>query len=420
MLYLLAAAVVLAFLVAVVVNATPREKWVRGRFASDYDVGDEQFVRSMGHLLGPPFVGGNRVTLLRNGDEIFPAMLAAMETAEASICFESYIYWKGDIGHRFAEVLERKARAGVRCHVLLDWLGSISVDKKDVARMKEAGVEVEAYHRLSLRGLLRINNRTHRKLLVVDGRVGFTGGVGVADEWTGDGTDPKRWRDMHYRVDGPVVADMQAAFLDNWMKVRRTLLDGPAYFPALEKAGDEFAQVFSSSPTQGNESVRLMYLMAIASARESILLANAYFMPDRDALAMLEDADRRGVRVELLLPGPHIDAPATRYATRGLYGRLLKAGVRIFEYQPAMFHCKYLVVDGAWVSVGSTNFDNRSFRLNDEANLNVLDRALAARHTEVYEADKARAKEITLEQWQRRPLFERVVDALTTPLRGQL
>jgi cardiolipin synthase A/B len=365
-------------------------------------------------------VGGCRAAELLNGDAIFPAMLDAIRAARETITFETYIYWKGETGHAFSSALCERARAGVRCHVILDWIGSAEVDDADVQAMEAAGVAVERYHPLRWYHLARLNERTHRKLLVVDGRVGFTGGVGIADEWTGEGLDPEHWRDTHFRVEGPVVAQMQAAFVDGWLRTCGELLDGPAYFPALESCGDLRAQVFASSPRQGNDSVRLMYLMSIAAARRSIRMSYGYFVPDRDALTMLERAVRRGVTVEIVLPGPHIDAPLTRYAARGLYGRLLRRGIRIYEYGPAMYHCKVLIVDDAWVSVGSTNFDNRSFLLNEEANLNLLDADFAARQVEVFEQDKARAHEITLEAWQRRPLREKLLNLLTIPLRSQM
>ncbi|HYE57077.1 MAG TPA: phospholipase D-like domain-containing protein [Rhodothermales bacterium] len=417
-------AVLLGFGVLLVVllllNAWPASKKVRDPFELPYAVGDDQFVRSMGALLGPPLADGCEATELLNGDAIFPAMLAAIRSARETVTFETYIYWKGETGHAFSEALCERARAGVRCHVILDWIGSADIDEADVKAMEDAGVQVVRYHPLRWYHLARLNERTHRKLLVVDGRVGFTGGVGIADEWTGDGFDPKHWRDTHFRVVGPVVAQMQAAFVDGWLRTTGELLDGPGYFPPLESCGAMRAQVFSSSPRQGNDSVRLMYLMSIAAARRSIRMSYGYFVPDRGALAMLERAVRRGVKVEIVLPGRHIDAPMTRFAARGLYGRLLKRGIRIFEYQPAMYHCKVLIVDEAWVSVGSTNFDNRSFLLNEEANLNVLDEAFAGRQVAVFEQDKAHAEEITLEAWRRRPLGEKLLNLLTIPVRSQM
>lgn len=266
----------------------------------------------------------------------------------------------------------------------------------------------------------RLNNRTHRKLLVVDGRVGFTGGVGIADNWLGHAEDPDHWRDSHYRLEGPAVAHMQAAFMDNWMETCGEVLHGDEYFPALEPAGRHPAQVFKSSADDGSESVRLMYLLSIASAERSVRIANSYFVPDSMAVRSLVEARRRGVEVEIIVPGRHIDQKMVRRASRALWGPLLEAGVAIYEYQPTMFHVKVVVVDELWTSVGSTNFDNRSFRLNDEANLNVYDAAFAEAQARTFEDDRARARRITLEDWRRRPWRERAVERLAALFRLQL
>ena len=409
-----------ALLLLVVLNLTSGEKKIEHEIRPLYGVGEPQFVRSMGVLLGPAIVGGNRVTALQNGDEIFPAMLEAIRGATRSISFETYIYWSGQVGREFAEALAERARAGVQVHVLLDWVGAGKMDDELLALMVDAGVEVLKYHPLRWYSLARINNRTHRKLLVVDGRIGFTGGVGIADEWLGHAEDPDHWRDSHYRVTGPAVAQMQAAFMDNWIKTNALVLHGEAYFPALDTAGPHLAQVFTSSAGEGSESVRLMYLLSIASARKSIRLSASYFVPDSLSVATLVSARERGVEVEIIVPGGHIDSKVTRKASRGLWGPLLEAGVTIYEFQPTMYHCKVMIVDDAWVSVGSTNFDNRSFSLNDEANLNILDPEFAAQQAEVFEADRARSREITLEAWHRRPWQEKLKEWVAGLLRSQL
>jgi cardiolipin synthase len=286
--------------------------------------------------------------------------------------------------------------------------------------MKAAGVEVRKYRPLHWYNLARMNHRTHRKLLVVDGRVGFTGGVGIADIWQGKAQDPEHWRDTHFRLEGPAVAQMQAAFLDNWLKVQPRVLHGDDYFPPLDSAGESRAQVFKSSFGEGSESTRLMYLMSIAAARKSILLANAYFVPDSLAIEELVAARQRGVRVEIIVPGQYIDSKVVRRASRSRWEKLLEAGVAIYEYQPTMFHVKVMVVDGLWSSVGSTNFDNRSFALNDEANLNVIDSAFALEQEAIFEKDKGQARQITLDRWRRRPPMERFMDWLSGLLRAQL
>jgi cardiolipin synthase len=265
-----------------------------------------------------------------------------------------------------------------------------------------------------------MNNRTHRKLLVVDGRTGFTGGVGIADNWDGNADSPEHWRDSHYRIEGPAVAQMQAAFLDNWIKTTGRVLQGEEYFPALEPVGEAEAQVFMASPSGGGDSMLLMYLMAITAARETIDLSAAYFVPDPLTREALKAALRRGVRLRIIVPGTHIDTEVVRKASRAGWGELLGAGARIHEYEPTMFHCKTLIVDRQLVSVGSTNFDNRSFRLNDEANLNVYDRDFAERVTAVFERDLERAREITYEDWTRRPWHEKLLERASALLSSQL
>jgi cardiolipin synthase len=265
-----------------------------------------------------------------------------------------------------------------------------------------------------------MNNRTHRKLLVVDGRVGFTGGVGIAPEWTGRAQDADHWRDSHYKVEGPVVAQMQAVFMDNWVKVSGDVLHGERYFPPLAAVGGGRAQVFSSSPSGGSESMHLMYLLSIAAATKTIDLSSAYFVPDDLTVGALVAAMQRGVRLRIITPGPIIDSQTVRRASRVGWGPLLEAGAEISEYQPTMFHCKVFMVDGLLVSVGSTNFDNRSFRLNDEANLNIYDEAFAAAETVQFEADLAQSKRITLEAWKSRPLHEKAMEHLASVLSVQL
>ena len=401
-------------------NLTSGEKEIRHEVEPLYGVEEPQFAWVLGHLLGPPVCAGNRIEPLHNGDEIFPAMLDAIRGASRTVCFETYIYWAGEIAREFAAALAERAKAGVEVHVLLDWLGSNRIDEEIVQGMERAGVEVERYHPIHWYSLDRVNHRTHRKLLVVDGRVGFTGGVGIADEWRGHAQDPGHWRDVHYRVEGPVVAQMQAAFMDNWLKTRAEVLHGEEYFPRLEPVGGMLAQTFRSSPREGSGSVRLMYMLAIAAARREILMGNAYFVPDRLAERELVDAARRGVRIRILLPGEHTDSRVVRWASRARWDKLLEAGIEIYEYQPTMYHCKIFVVDRLLVSVGSTNFDNRSFRLNDEANLNVLDAALASSQAEVIEADIAKARRYTLEDWRRRPLRQRLRERIGALVRSQV
>lgn len=401
-------------------NFMPGEKQIETRLSRLYDSNDPQFRRSLGVLLGPPILEGNKVELLLNGDQIFPAMLDAIRSARKTITFETYIYWSESIGKEFADALMERARAGVKVHVMLDFMGSMKMDLQQIDAMKAAGVQVQRYHKPVWWKLARLNNRTHRKLLVIDGKVGFTGGVGIADQWRGNAQDENHWRDTHFRIEGPVVGQVQAVFNDNWLKATGTVLDGPDYFPALAPVGDMPAQMFSSSPTGGSESMHLMYLMTITAARKSIDLAAAYFVPDDLTIRTLMEASRRGVRVRILMPGKIIDSDLVKAASRERWGELLAAGVKLAEYQPTMYHVKALIVDELLVSVGSTNFDNRSFSINDEANLNILHAGFAREQTAIFEDDWKRANPVTKAEFRERPWWQRVSTSVASLVGEQL
>ena len=401
-------------------NLIGSETKIERRIERHHSIDDPRFFNQLGVLLGPPFLAGSKARALLNGDEIFPPMLAAIRNATVSINFETYIYWSGDIGREFADALAERARQGVKVHVLLDWVGSVKMDDRLVSVMTQAGVQVKRFHPPHWSNLGRMNNRTHRKLLVVDGRIGFTGGVGIAPQWTGRAQDPAHWRDTHFEVVGPVVAQMQSVFIDNWIKVTGHVLLGPDYFPVIEPAGPVAAQMFSSSPSGGSESMQLMYLLAVTAATRSIDLSAAYFVPDKLTLQALVDALKRGVKLRVVVPGKHIDSDAVRHASRATWGPLLSAGAVIGEYGPTMFHCKVLIVDGLLTSVGSTNFDNRSFRLNDEATLNIIDAAFASVQTATFEADLALAHRVTHAEWLARPAKERIFEWLASLIGTQL
>lgn len=410
-----------AVLVTVLVlNFTGGEQRIERELVHRYGIDDAQFQRELGTLLGPPILGGNRVVNLENGVQIFPAMLEAIRGARRSISFETYIYWSGEIGREFVDALSERAQAGIPVHVLIDWVGSQKMDERLIRQLESAGVQVERYHPLRWYHLARMNNRTHRKLLVVDGAVGFTGGVGIADNWNGNAQSPAHWRDSHYRIEGPAVAQMQAAFMDNWIKTTGKVLQGERYFPDLAPTGAAPAQMFKSSPSGGGDSMMLMYLLAITAAQRNIDLSAAYFVPDELTRTTLREALRRGVRVRIIVPGEHIDAEVVRKASRASWGELLADGAEIHEYQPTMFHCKTLIVDGRLVSVGSTNFDNRSFRLNDEASLNVYDPEFAEAATRVFEADLKHSRRITHEEWLQRPAREKLLEKAAALLSPQL
>ena len=395
-------------------------KGIQYRIAHRYSVSDPEFLRSMGSLVEPGILSSNQVTTLLNGDQIFPAMLSAVRAAEKTICLETYIYWSGDIGRQFADVLAEKAKAGVKVHVIIDWIGSRRIDSSLLRLMENAGVEVERYNPLVWYAPTRLNHRDHRKLLIVDGKVGFTGGAGLADIWKGNAANPGEWRDSMFKLEGPAVAQMQAAFMDNWTKTTARVLDGDDYFPELRPAGRQFAQVFKSSPRDGTEDVRLMNLLSIAAARKNIRLSAAYYVPDALTTQEFLEAVARGVKVEIIVPGAETDSAIVKHASRGKWGPLLKAGVKIYEYEPTMYHTKVMIIDDVWVSVGSANFGNRSFRLNDEANLNVFSKEFAEEQIRIFEDDKTKCTEVTYQSWKHRSLWKRLMEVITAPFRAQL
>jgi cardiolipin synthase len=416
----IATALITLLVVFLASNMQTPEAKVEHRVEHLYGIRDPLFKREMSALLGPTIVAGNRIVALQNGDEIFPAMLEAIQGAKRSIDFETYIYWSGSAGTKFARALAERARAGVKVHLMLDWLGSVKMDQSLLEEMKASGVQVERYHAVRWYSLGKLNNRTHRKVLIVDGLIGFTGGVGIADQWSGHAQDPDHWRDSHFRVEGPVVGQLQAAFLDNWIKTTGRVLHGEDYFPPLDAKGTIDMQMFMSSPSGGSASMRLMYLTAITAAESSIDIEAAYFVPDPLMTRELIKARNRGVRIRILVPDKHIDSETVRVASKRAWGPLLESGAEIYEYDPTMLHCKMLIFDGAMVSVGSTNFDMRSFELNDEASLNVYDDGVAGDMTKVFEKDLSSANAYTVEQWRQRPWSQKVAERILIPIRSQL
>jgi cardiolipin synthase len=398
-------------------NFWETEKKIKHQILADYGVGDPVFIRTMSQLLGPPLLEGNKVTALKNGDEIFPAMLRAIRGAQRSVTFENFVWQEGRISSEFAEALAERAHAGVKVHVLQDALGcgDLRCDSMKTLRRSPAELEIFRFLRLS-----QINMRTHRKLLVIDGRIGFLGGVGIADPWDGDADAADRWRDMQYQVEGPVVAQMQQAFMDNWMQTRAEVLHGDDYFPEIPRVGDDLCQVFKSSASEGADSARVMLLLSIAAARRSIRIANPYFIPDDLTIQTLVEACERGVQLEVITCGPLIDQKLVRLVGRSRWGPLLEAGAHLYEYETALFHCKYMIVDDRWLAVGSANIDNRSLRLNEEANLNILDDQLGAEHVEIFEEDKRHSREVTMSAWRRRPLREKIVGTAGCVFRSQM
>jgi cardiolipin synthase len=401
-------------------NLALGNKQIDARIDTEHGVGDPQFTRAMDVLLRGPLVDGNRVHALLNGDEIFPAMLGAIRGAQESITFETYIYWSGSIGREFADALTERARAGVRVRVMLDWWGSGAIEDLHLREAKAAGVVVKRYNRLRILALDRMNHRTHRKLLVVDGRVGFIGGVGIADAWRGHAQDPAHWRDTHFQVEGPVVAQLQAAFVDNWLTVTGRPLHGPAVLPPLEPVGPHTAQVFTSSPGGGSESMQFMYLMSIAAARRSVRLSMAYFVPDNAAVDTFVAARARGVRVQMIMPGKHSDRAILRRASRFAWGPAAPRGSRDLRIPADDVPLQVVIVDALWTSVGSTSFDRRSFSVDDEANLDVHDARFAREQVAIFERDLARSRRVMVDEWAGRSWRDKLLDALSGTFSSQL
>jgi cardiolipin synthase len=389
--------------------------------ATELDVGAPEFLRAAEALTGAPISHGNEAELLINGDRIFPAMLETIAGAERTLNIETYVYWRGEIAGEVAGAISERARKGVTCNLILDALGAAKMERRWIRMMRDAGVRVILFRPPKPYAIRRIANRTHRRLLVADGRVGMTGGVGIAAEWTGDAEDADHWRDTHVRLRGPVVRGMQGAFAEHWLEATGEVLGGDDYLPELEPVdGGGPMQLVRSSAKVGDTNAEALYYLAIASTRESLHLTAAYFVPRPAFTDALCSAARRGVDVRILVPGPHIDKGFVRVAGRAAYAELLEAGVRIYEFEPTMLHAKSLCVDARWSAVGTVNFDNRSFQLHDEVALCVWDRRFADQLERAFDHDLARSREIEADRWRSRRLRQRAAEAATTVLRREL
>lgn len=370
--------------------------------------------------LDAPLLSGNRATLLVNGTQIFPAMLSSIREARESVNLLSYVYWEGDIAIAFANELSAAARRGVEVRVLVDAYGARRMKPELMEQMRQAGCQFAIFRPFRWHNLRRFNNRTHRKVLVVDGRTGFTGGVGIASEWTGDAQDPDHWRDDHFRLDGPVVRYLQGSFAENWRQASGVVLAGDKMFPPLTPAGEARVIPISAAPGGSISEIAFIYWMLFHAAREEVRIATPYFVPDPDLELGIAEAARRGVRITLLVPGRYQDSAVVRYASRTYYRRLLEAGVRIFEYPPTMMHTKTVTVDSQWAVIGSSNFDSRSFELNYEIALAVFDESLVDALKVSYAKDLADAREITLKDVEQWSWFARIRNHLALLLREQL
>jgi cardiolipin synthase A/B len=390
------------------------------RLEHSFGVNDPEFIGSALAMTHPVPISGNKIGLLQNGDQYFPAMLEAIRTARQTVNFESFIFKSDSTGRQFRDALCERAHAGLEVRVLLDGVGSgWDLDNSDVRMMKEAGCKFAYYHPTFSWRVDRTNRRTHRRVLVVDGTVAFTGGAAFADLWSGNAQDPEHWRDTHVRLEGPIVAAMQSAFQAHWIKTYGEALTGAGQFPPLPSPGDLRAQVITSH-SFSVAPVPLVQAVSFAAAEKRIWITNPYCTPTDDQVDLLVKAVQRKVDVRLLLPGPHNDQPMTESAGRGAYGRLLEGGVKIFEYQPTMIHAKTMVVDGLFTMIGTSNLDARSSEINEELDVVVYDEKFGREMESIFEKDLQQCREYTLEEFKNRSWWERTTEWLMLPFRSQL
>ncbi len=384
---------------------------------------DPAFQPTVEAFSGAPIIGHNRVDILLNGEETFPAMLQAVRSATRTLTFEAYIFHEGMVADQLVAAFADRCRAGVRAFILLDAHGSKGLPDRYRAVLREAGCALESFRPLRPWAAEESNKRNHRRVMVVDGRVGFTGGYGVDDTWNGDGRTKGRWRETNVRLEGPVVHQLQAAFLEHWGEVTGTLLGGADYFsypPARAHDGPVLAQVVRSSPLNDNFSMYGVFLQAVSAARRSIMLSTPYLIPDEQFITALDDAVRRGVDVRVLVPSV-VNGSGVEYVTqasqRDGFGPLVAGGIRLYEYAPALLHTKMMVIDGRWATIGSTNLDNRSMAMNDELNVVFYDESIAQRLEEIFQEDLSHAIAITADQLKERGWFGRFLGLLTSPIR---
>jgi cardiolipin synthase A/B len=384
------------------------------------EIGDPAFAATITGYTEAPVVGGNRIDVLLNGDEIFPAKLKLINTATKTINYAQYVFEEGQPADDVARALAERCRAGVQVNVLVDAVGAMAMPAGQRQLMTEAGCRVETFRPLRPFTLDQVNYRNHRRILVADGRIGITGGSGTSGKWSGNGRTDGQWRDTDVRVEGPVVAQLQGAFVENWLEATGVALGGDDYFPRAQEArGPSTAQAVRSSPAGGSVAMYTMFLLAVASAQRSIHITNPYFVPDDKMIETLVQAAHRGVRVVLILPGA-IDHNIVRQASRSELGRLLRARIEVYEYRAALLHAKTMVIDGVWSTIGSTNLDRRSFALNDELNLVIYDRAVASRLDEIFAQDLALSGRVTYRDWRRRGIVSRLLELLAVPIKGQM
>ncbi|HWM93087.1 MAG TPA: cardiolipin synthase [Thermoanaerobaculia bacterium] len=370
----------------------------------------EEALPSIAGLTGSPIQSGNRVEVLQDGEGFFPALLKDIDGAKETIHLETYVWWKGEICEQVANALAARARQGIEVRLTLDAVGSNKGDKDLFEMMEKAGVRIAFFHPVRLQDIGLINNRTHRKLAIFDGRIGYVFGHGMAEEWTGRGQDETHWRDTAVRIEGPVVNSIQATFAENWVEQTAEVLIGEKYFPRLAAAGGVRVHVTASSPQGGVSRLEVLFKLAISSAQKELLIQNPYFIPDGEMVGLLEKAADRGVRIRIMLPGPVTDSSVVRHAGHRRFEELLAHGIEIYEHQRTLTHQKVMIVDGIWSHVGSTNFDDRSLDINDEASVGVIDTGVAAQLEAAFERDLVACRRITLEDWRQRSAWHRFVD----------
>ena len=385
------------------------------------DIKQPAFAATLGAYTGTTVVGGNRVQVLLNGEEIFPAKLALIRSARRTINYAQYVFEDGAPAKEIAQALAERCSAGLKVNVLLDAVGALAMPAEYRDEMQKAGCNVESFRPLSPFAVDRVNYRNHRRILVVDGLAGVTGGSGISGKWSGNGHQEGHWRDTDIMLEGPVVEQLQGAFAENWLEATGIAIGGPEYFPRrrLDTKGDVDAQIVRSSPAGGSTAMYTMFLLALASAQHSIHITNPYFVPDDKMITTLIAAAEHGVKVKLLIPGA-IDHNLVRQASRSGFGRLLKSGVEIYEYRPALLHAKTMVVDGIWATVGSTNLDHRSFSLNEELNVAIYDVDTAQRLERVFEDDLRNSRRVIYEDWNQRGFTSRFLELLAFPLKEQM
>lgn len=382
--------------------------------------GIEELLQTMAGVTRGPLTEGNDVVVLQNG-EFFDRLLADIASAEQSIHFETYVWWSGELPTRLANLLAQKAREGVIVRVLIDASGSSRGDDEVLRNMEEAGVTLARFGPFRVSNLGNWNNRDHRKLTIIDGRIGYVSGHGIADEWLGDARNRNEWRDTAARLEGPIVNQLQSVFCENWIRETGEVPAGQIFFPPVDRSGGTTTHVAWSAADGAVAAVELLYVMAIAAAREEILIQNPYFLPDKDVLERLAAAERRGVRVRIMLPSAAVnDSALVQHASHHRYGFLLENGVEVYEYDHTLLHQKVMVIDRVWSSIGSTNFDDRSFEINHEVTLGILSREIAAELHEAWDEDMKHATLITLEQWEDRNLWHRMRDGGSFLMKEQL